>query len=90
MFDFDGLILDTEVPSFRAWQEVYRHHGADLDETDWHAAIGTRRGVDPYELLVERATIPVAPADEIHARRNQRKLELTLAELPLPELLARL
>lgn len=22
VFDFDGLILDTEVPEFRAWQEV--------------------------------------------------------------------
>ena len=84
VFDFDGLILDTEEPSFRAWQEVYRHHGADLDETDWHAAIGTRRAVDPYQLLVERATVPVPPAEEIHAVRNERKLELTHAEEVLP------
>ena len=30
IFDFDGLILDTEVPDYQAWQEVYAEHGADL------------------------------------------------------------
>src|SRR5687768_14251236 len=84
IFDFDGLILDTEVPSFRAWQEVYRNHGADLDETDWHAAIGTHRGVDAYELLLERATTPVPPPEELHAARNARKMELVHAETVLP------
>ncbi len=24
IFDFDGLILDTETPIFEAWQKVYR------------------------------------------------------------------
>ncbi len=24
IFDFDGLILDTETPEFHAWQEIYR------------------------------------------------------------------
>jgi HAD superfamily hydrolase (TIGR01509 family) len=84
VFDFDGLILDTEVPSFQAWRELYQRHGAELEESDWHGAIGTRLGVDPYELLLERATMPVPSADEIHAARNERKLELTHAEQVLP------
>src|SRR4029453_4701727 len=29
LFDFDGLLLDTEGPSYRAWVEVYERHGHD-------------------------------------------------------------
>ena len=28
IFDFDGLILDTEQSEFQAWQEVYAEHSA--------------------------------------------------------------
>src|SRR4051794_22340935 len=87
VFDFDGLILDTEVPSFRSWQEAYDAHGATLDEADWHAAIGTLRGLNPYELLLERATLPVPPVEELLEMRNQRKMELVLAEAVLPGVL---
>ena len=24
VFDFDGVIIDTEIPSYETWQEVYR------------------------------------------------------------------
>jgi len=27
IFDFDGLILETEGPIFQSWQEVYRAYG---------------------------------------------------------------
>ncbi|SVC86981.1 uncharacterized protein METZ01_LOCUS339835, partial [marine metagenome] len=27
IFDFDGLILDTETSIFRSWQEVYSQYG---------------------------------------------------------------
>ena len=30
IFDFDGLILETESPVYQAWQEVYQAHGCDL------------------------------------------------------------
>ena len=30
IFDFDGLIVDSETPDFVAWQEIYRAHGAEL------------------------------------------------------------
>lgn len=41
VFDFDGLILDTEVPEFEAWQAVYRHHGQSLSVQDWGRCIGS-------------------------------------------------
>ena len=27
IFDFDGLILDTETPEVMVWQGIYREHG---------------------------------------------------------------
>ena len=27
LFDFDGLILDTEWPELESWTEVYAKHG---------------------------------------------------------------
>src|ERR671934_280734 len=41
IFDFDGLILDTEVPEFQSWQEIYQTHGCELPLALWAMAIGT-------------------------------------------------
>ncbi len=30
IFDFDGLIVDTENPVFQAWSEVYEDFGCEL------------------------------------------------------------
>ena len=34
IFDFDGLIIDSETPIFEIWAEVYRDHGGDLTLED--------------------------------------------------------
>lgn len=52
IFDFDGLIVDTEVPEFRAWQEVYHAHGCRLSLRTWSVCIGTSEPVfDPWQHL---------------------------------------
>jgi HAD superfamily hydrolase (TIGR01509 family) len=55
VFDFDGLILDTEGPEFQAWQEIYTAHGCHLALETWAACIGTRDAFDPYADLAARA-----------------------------------
>ena len=27
IFDFDGVIIDTETPDYDTWQEVFHSHG---------------------------------------------------------------
>jgi HAD superfamily hydrolase (TIGR01509 family) len=49
VFDFDGLILDTEVPSFATWQEVYRQHGHELDLPLWATGVGHGPGSAPFD-----------------------------------------
>jgi beta-phosphoglucomutase-like phosphatase (HAD superfamily) len=42
IFDFDGLLVDTEVPALRAWQQVLSGYGVSLPLPVWHACVGTR------------------------------------------------
>jgi HAD superfamily hydrolase (TIGR01509 family) len=51
IFDFDGLILDTETPEFHAWQEIYRLHDTELAIEDWLPCIGTGSVFDPHSHL---------------------------------------
>ena len=37
-FDFDGLIVDTEVPEYEAWLSIFRSYGVDLPLSVWTAA----------------------------------------------------
>ena len=40
IFDFDGLILDTETPEYLAWQNIYHEHGFELPIHEWGKIIG--------------------------------------------------
>ena len=41
VFDFDGLILDTELPEFVSLRAAFAAHGAELPVEEWQARIGT-------------------------------------------------
>ena len=78
VFDFDGLILETETPAYQSWAEIYREHGHEIPMDLWHAYIGSDKGFDPAghlsalvgEGLDRRST---------QARRDARKTELIAA-----------
>ncbi len=40
IFDFDGLILDTETPEADVWTEIYAEHGFDMPFDLWAEIIG--------------------------------------------------
>jgi HAD superfamily hydrolase (TIGR01509 family) len=40
IFDFDGLIVDTETPDYQSWQRVYEEHGCHLPLPLWASFIG--------------------------------------------------
>jgi HAD superfamily hydrolase (TIGR01509 family) len=40
IFDFDGLILDTETPDYEVWCSIYREHGFELPREEWGKIIG--------------------------------------------------
>jgi HAD superfamily hydrolase (TIGR01509 family) len=83
IFDFDGLILDTEMPEFLTWQEIYRDHGCDLPFVVWAKCIGTAEGFNPYEYLEQQLGCHV-PREAIASRRRERCTELLQGQTVLP------
>jgi HAD superfamily hydrolase (TIGR01509 family) len=83
IFDFDGLILDTEGPEFLAWSEIYAEHGASLDLESWATAIGTVGGFDPYAELEARIGQPIE-RERVREWRRARTQALITAEVLRP------
>jgi len=79
VFDFDGLILETEGPAYQAWVEVYREYGHELPKELWLEYIGREGGWFDALAYLEGLTGPLADRDAIELRRNARKTELVLA-----------
>jgi HAD superfamily hydrolase (TIGR01509 family) len=83
VFDFDGTILDTEVPVYDAWQEIYREHGHTLALEKWAECIGTADVFDPcadLQALVARTL----DASGLKARHRMRTDALIAAGSILP------
>jgi HAD superfamily hydrolase (TIGR01509 family) len=83
IFDFDGLILDTEGPVYRSWLEVYEAHGEPLPFELWVQIVGsTTASFHPQHHLEER--LGRALSQEALDRRIGRRTEMILAEPVLP------
>ncbi|HEY7069736.1 MAG TPA: HAD-IA family hydrolase [Acidimicrobiales bacterium] len=59
VFDFDGLILDTESCTYDAVVDIFHAHGADLDRAEWQAILGTANHPHWTDMLTERLGRPV-------------------------------
>ncbi|TMG60343.1 MAG: HAD family hydrolase [Chloroflexi bacterium] len=80
VFDFDGVILETEMPAFRSWAEIYREHGHELPRDRWLDYIGREAGW--FDALAHLESLVTAPFDRevVRRRREERRTKL-LAEL---------
>jgi HAD superfamily hydrolase (TIGR01509 family) len=84
IFDFDGLILDTECPEFQTWQEIYQAHGCELALEVWATGLGTSADAfDPYAHLEAQAGCRI-DREAIQQLRRQRYHELLGTTSALP------
>jgi HAD superfamily hydrolase (TIGR01509 family) len=77
LFDFDGLILDTETASRAGWRWLYEEHGHELPDEKWALMVGTIGGWDPWGHLEE---LVGEPLDRHHLDDRRLSHELTLLE----------
>jgi HAD superfamily hydrolase (TIGR01509 family) len=76
IFDFDGLIVDTESAIYEAWRELYLHHGHDLPLPTYVQCVGsTFHTYDPMAALENLTGGPVN-WDEVLPRKDARIREL--------------
>ncbi|MCP5117902.1 MAG: HAD family phosphatase, partial [bacterium] len=86
LFDFDGVLMDTEPVHFDCWREVLLPHGVDLD---WETYHGHCIGVADYTMLefLGGRAVPPVPAGQLwkeYALKNRRLLDRVVAAPPLP------
>ena len=79
LFDFDGLIIDTETASRAGWRWLYQEHGHELPPDKWKLMVGTVGGWDPWGHLEELAGEPL-DRDTLNERRYAHELTLIEAE----------
>jgi HAD superfamily hydrolase (TIGR01509 family) len=95
LFDFDGVVVDTEVATYQSWRDVYAEHGVDLALADWLPVVGSgsstaREG--PFDAVahLERLTGRTVDREDVIERRRRRKAELYAAAPLLPGVCERL
>ena len=80
IFDFDGLILDTETPLIDAYAEVHAAHGVSFDRVAFLLSVGhADYSFDPWHGFSPHAD---RAALEIERRARKEKLMLRLQILP--------
>lgn len=80
IFDFDGLILDTEEPLYSAWSQIYTEHGAELDVQAWAKCLGSSdihfNPVTHLEGLIDRQVDGALLRHTAQSNTDRRILEL--------------
>lgn len=80
IFDFDGLVFDTETYDLEAFQELYKKYKVVFPLKDWINSIGSSLGFDPYEQLLIK--FPEISRDNIRIERSNLYQELLEGKSP--------
>jgi len=90
IFDFDGLIMDSEWPAYVAWSEIYQRFGVSLSLKDWVSCVGGyKTGFDPVLYLKEQVGESI-DGEALFAEKEARKAALCELEPTLPGVLERI
>jgi HAD superfamily hydrolase (TIGR01509 family) len=79
LFDFDGLILDTETASRAGWERLYRDHGHELPAEKWATVVGTTEAWSPMDHLEELVGRELE-RDSLNERRYAHEISMIEAE----------
>ncbi len=77
LFDFDGLLVDTETPSRLAYEELYRDHGHELPLDKWATLVGTIGAEFDPDAHLEQLVGQPLDRERIAQRLRARERELS-------------
>ena len=88
VFDFDGIIVDTEEPEFSTWVDIYHQYGAEITFQEWSACLGTTQAAfDAVAELEKKIGRQFSDPEEIWHRQAQMSLKYSMQQPPLPGVL---
>ncbi len=83
IFDFDGLILDTETPEYLAWQNIYQEHGFELPHEEWGKIIGGY-GLSNFDAAEHLSLLSQGRLDSVILRtRHQLEASAAIERAPV-------
>src|SRR5262245_26390057 len=71
LFDFDGLILDTETPEYLAWKNIYQDHGFELPHDEWGKIVGGY-GLSNFDAAEDLARLSQGRLDSVSLRARHK------------------
>jgi putative hydrolase of the HAD superfamily len=78
IFDFDGLILDTELACYLTWVDIYKKYHAKLPLEEWIVCVGTtEEAFDPIKYLKQITKIESLDTNEILYLHNKEYRQRT-------------
>jgi HAD superfamily hydrolase (TIGR01509 family) len=80
LFDFDGLILDTELASRAGWELLYREHGHELPADLWATLVGTTHAPWDPQTHLEELVGEQLDWEALNERRYAHEIALIEAE----------
>ena len=84
IFDFDGLIIDSESPEFEAWHELFAEYGRELGPELWADLVGRPpTHFDLYGYFCKHID-PVIEVEKLRQDRRARVIALTITQPILP------
>jgi HAD superfamily hydrolase (TIGR01509 family) len=84
IFDFDGLILETEGPSYQSWKQVYQAFGFPLPFSTWSTIIGTTQGEFDPRMELQKLVKDGVDWEGVELRRRASENALIEAQSVLP------
>jgi HAD superfamily hydrolase (TIGR01509 family) len=72
IFDFDGLILDTETPEVLVWQSIYREYGFELPVDEWRKTVGGY-GLSNFDPAQHLSLLSSGRLDPVSLKSRYRK-----------------
>lgn len=90
IFDFDGLVVDTESPAFEAWSSIYREHGQELRLDLWVECVGSSTA--KFDPVTHLASLVGRELDRraLFAEKERRKHAACLRQPLMPGVRERL
>ncbi|GAB4461890.1 MAG: HAD family hydrolase [Anaerolineales bacterium] len=79
IFDFDGLIIDTETPEVDIWTRLYAEHGYDFPFNDWAQTVGGY-GISNFDAAEHLSLLSQGRLDPVSLRARHHAESSALIE----------